>query len=62
MILIGHLRGCCYPGCNQNTIRAFDKFTQEGVPAIEFDVQLCADGELVVVHTLNLEELFCYRE
>lgn len=56
MILIGH-RGCSYPGYNQNTIRAFDKVAQEGVPAIEFDVQLCGDGQLVVVHNLDLEEV-----
>ncbi|WP_136810071.1 glycerophosphodiester phosphodiesterase [Desulfosediminicola flagellatus] len=56
MILIGH-RGCFYPGFNQNTIRAFDKVASEEVPAIEFDVQLCGDGELVVVHNLNLEEV-----
>jgi len=56
MLLIGH-RGCFYPGYNQNTIRAFEKVAQEGVPAIEFDVQLCGDGELVVVHNLNLEEV-----
>jgi glycerophosphoryl diester phosphodiesterase len=56
MLLIGH-RGCHYPGYNQNTIRAFAKVTDEGVPAIEFDVQLCADGQLVVIHNLNLEEV-----
>jgi len=56
MILIGH-RGCSYPGYNPNTIRAFDKVTQEGVPAIEFDVQLCGDGELVVFHNLDLKEV-----
>ncbi|WP_035075710.1 glycerophosphodiester phosphodiesterase [Maridesulfovibrio zosterae] len=56
MMLIGH-RGCKYPGYNQNTIRAFEKVTSENVPAIEFDVQLCADGELVVVHNLDLEEV-----
>jgi len=56
MILIGH-RGCSYPGYNQNTIRAFDKVAQEGVPAIEFDVQLCGDGQLVVVHNLDLKEV-----
>jgi len=56
MLLIGH-RGCKYPGYNQNTIRAFAKVTSEGVPAIEFDVQLCADGQLVVVHNLALEEV-----
>ncbi len=53
MILIGH-RGCSYPGYNQNTIRAFNKVVQEGVPAIEFDVQLCGDGQLVVIHNLDL--------
>ena len=56
MILIGH-RGCFYSGYNQNTIRAFDKVAEEGVPAIEFDVQLCGDGELVIVHNLDLEEV-----
>lgn len=56
LLLIGH-RGCKYPGYNQNTIRAFAKVTAEGVPAIEFDVQLCADGQLVVVHNLDLEEV-----
>ena len=56
MIFRGH-RGCSYPGYNQNTIRAFDKVAQEGVPAIEFDVQLCGDGQLVVDHNLDLEEV-----
>lgn len=56
MILIGH-RGCSYSGYNQNTIRAFEKVVQEGVPAIEFDVQLCGDGELIVVHNLDLQEV-----
>lgn len=56
MIFIGH-RGCNYPGYNQNTIRSFNKVTEEGVPAIEFDVQLSSDGELVVVHNLDLEEV-----
>lgn len=56
MLLIAH-RGCTYPGYNQNTIRSFEKVTSEGVAAIEFDVQLSADGELVVVHNLDLEEV-----
>ncbi|MEX1298990.1 MAG: glycerophosphodiester phosphodiesterase [Desulfotignum sp.] len=56
MLLIGH-RGCSYPGYNQNTIRAFEKVAAEGVPAIEFDVQRCADGQLVVVHNRDLEEV-----
>jgi len=56
MLLIGH-RGCAYPGFNQNTIRAFEKVAGEGIPAIEFDIQLCGDGQLVVVHNLDLEEV-----
>lgn len=56
MLLIGH-RGCYYPGYNQNTIRAFQKVATDGAPAIEFDVQLCGDGQLVVVHNLDLEEV-----
>ena len=56
MILIGH-RGCFYPGYNQNTIRAFRKVADEEVPAIELDIQLCADKELVVVHNLDLEQV-----
>ncbi len=56
MLLIGH-RGCSYPGYNQNTLRAFRKVASEGVAAIEFDVQLSADGQLVIVHNLNLEEV-----
>lgn len=56
MILIGH-RGCSYPDFNQNTIRAFKKVAGEGIPAIEFDVQLSADEQLVVVHNRNLEEV-----
>lgn len=56
MLLIGH-RGCSYPGYNQNTLRAFAKVADEGVAAIEFDVQLTKDGQLVVVHNLDLAEV-----
>lgn len=56
MLLIGH-RGCAYPGYNQNTLRAFKKVTEEHVPAIEFDVQLSGDQQLVVIHNLDLEEV-----
>jgi len=56
MLLIGH-RGCNYPGYNQNTIRAFEKVAAQGVPAIEFDVQLSSDRQLVVVHNRDLEEV-----
>ena len=53
MILIAH-RGCSYPGYNQNTLRSFEKVIEEGVPAIELDVQLDADGNLPIVHNLDL--------
>ncbi|MCG8472076.1 MAG: hypothetical protein MI742_09485 [Desulfobacterales bacterium] len=53
MILIAH-RGCSYPGYNQNTLRSFEKVINEGVSAIEFDVQLDADGNLPIVHNLDL--------
>jgi len=56
MLLIGH-RGCYYPGYNQNTIRAYKKVVSEGVPAIEFDVQICRDGKLVVIHNLDLSQV-----
>ena len=56
MLLIGH-RGCSYPGFNQNTIRAFEEVTSQGIKAIEFDVQLSSDDKLVVVHDLNLEKV-----
>lgn len=56
MLIIGH-RGCHYDGYNQNTMRAYQKVTDEGVPAIEIDVQLTKDNELVVIHNLNLEKV-----
>ncbi len=56
MLLIGH-RGCNYQGFNQNTLRAFTKVIDEGVAAIEFDVQLTSDNLPVVVHNLDLEEV-----
>ncbi len=54
MILIGH-RGCSYPGYNQNTLRAFRKVIEQGVSAIELDVQRCSDGALPIVHNLDLK-------
>ena len=56
MILIAH-RGCSYPGFNQNTLRSFEKVIEQGVPAIEIDVQLDADGELPIVHNLDLTQV-----
>ncbi len=56
MLLIGH-RGCNYSGFNQNTLRAFTKVIDEGVAAIEFDVQLTSDNLPVIIHNLDLEEV-----
>ena len=56
MLIIAH-RGCSYPGYNQNTIRAFKKVMDQGAPAVEFDVQVTQDQELVIVHNLDLTEV-----
>lgn len=56
MLLIAH-RGCSYPGFNQNTLRAFRKVMDQGVRAVEFDVQRSADGALPVVHNLDLKQV-----
>lgn len=56
MLIIAH-RGCSYPGYNQNTIRAFKKVMDQGAPAVEFDVQVTKDQELVIVHNLDLTEV-----
>ncbi|OQY40472.1 MAG: hypothetical protein B6229_01590 [Spirochaetaceae bacterium 4572_7] len=53
MLIIGH-RGCNYKGFNQNTIRSFKKVLDDGVKAIEFDVQNSSDGALPIVHNLDL--------
>ncbi|MCG8451685.1 MAG: glycerophosphodiester phosphodiesterase [Spirochaetales bacterium] len=56
MLIIGH-RGCNDEGYNQNTLRSFQKVMNEGVLAIEFDVQLSADGDLPIVHNLDLTQV-----
>ena len=56
MMLIAH-RGCSYPGFNQNTLRSFRKVIEEGVAAIEIDVQRDLDGNLPIVHNLDLEKV-----
>lgn len=39
----------------ENTISAFKKAIELGAKAIEFDVQMTKDGELVVIHDYSLE-------
>jgi len=56
MLIIGH-RGCNYKGYNQNTIRAYKKAISDGAKAIEMDVQLTKDNQLVVVHNLDLTQV-----
>lgn len=41
----------------ENTLPAFQMCVDEGVPAVELDVHLCATGELVVVHDSNLKRV-----
>ena len=53
MLIIGH-RGAA--GLEpENTIASFKKAIELGVEMIEFDVQLCKSGEVVVIHDFTLE-------
>ena len=46
----------------ENTIEAFDKAARLGADMVELDVQLTADGQLVVVHDDTLERCSNVRE
>jgi len=48
MLKIGHRGACGY--APENTLLSFKKALQLGVDMIEFDVQSCKTGELVVIH------------
>jgi len=50
-LLFGH-RGCSSIA-PENTLAAFQKILDHGVPGVELDVQLCKSGELVVMHDSN---------
>ncbi|MBI2447235.1 MAG: glycerophosphodiester phosphodiesterase [Candidatus Omnitrophica bacterium] len=50
--VIGH-RGCAYEP--ENTIRAIKKAMEFGVDAVEIDVHLSKDNELVVIHDERLD-------
>lgn len=53
MLIIGH-RGAA--GLEpENTLASFEKAIGLGVDMIEFDVQLCKSGELVIIHDYSLE-------
>jgi glycerophosphoryl diester phosphodiesterase len=47
-LIIGH-RGAS-AGAPENTLAAFALALEQGADGVEFDVQLCADGEPVVMH------------
>lgn len=48
MVIIGHRGASGYEP--ENTLRSFAKAIEQGVDMIEFDVHVCASGELVVIH------------
>lgn len=48
VIIIGHRGACGHEP--ENTLRSFAKAIELGVDMIEFDVHVCASGELVVIH------------
>lgn len=52
MIIIGHRGAAGYEP--ENTILSFSKAIELGVDMIEFDVQLCKSGEVVVIHDYSL--------
>ena len=48
MVIIGHRGASGYEP--ENTLRSFAKAIELGVDMIEFDVHVCASGELVIIH------------
>ncbi len=53
MITIGHRGAAGHEP--ENTIQSFKKAIELNVEMIEFDVQLCKSGEVVVIHDFTLE-------
>ncbi len=54
-LLFGH-RGCS-KSAPENTIPAFRKILENGVPGVELDVHQCKSGELVISHDFNLKRI-----
>ncbi|MFP4178459.1 MAG: glycerophosphodiester phosphodiesterase [Spirochaetaceae bacterium] len=54
-LLFGH-RGCSR-AAPENTMAAFGKILEYGVPGVELDVHICKTGELVVTHDDNLKRV-----
>ena len=53
MLIIGHRGAAGYEP--ENTIQSFNKAIELGAKMIEFDVQLCKSGEVVLIHDFTLE-------
>ena len=53
MQIIGHRGACGY--APENTHASFERAIELGVGMIEFDVQRCKSGELVVIHDLMVD-------
>ena len=54
-LLFAH-RGCSGVA-PENTLPAFQKALDFGIPGVEFDIQIAATGELVVFHDSNLQRI-----
>ena len=54
-LLFAH-RGCSKKA-PENTLAAFQKVLDNGVPGVEFDVHQCRTGELVVIHDSNVRRV-----
>jgi glycerophosphoryl diester phosphodiesterase len=54
-LLFGH-RGCS-KAAPENTLASFKKLLENKIPGLELDVQLCASGEIVVFHDLNIKRI-----
>jgi glycerophosphoryl diester phosphodiesterase len=53
MLIIGH-RGSAGTS-PENTLASFEEAIQAGADAVEFDVQVCATGELVIIHDRKVD-------
>lgn len=56
MLIFAH-RGVHNRGVSENTLEAFEEGIRQGADGIEFDLRVSKDGELVVVHDVNLHRV-----
>jgi len=45
----------------ENTLPSFELLLQEGVPGVELDVQVCASGEVIILHDFSLKRITGYN-